>query len=99
VTNESLMRSKIIESPLTPEEIWSITDIHDTGLPYSLGDGISVSLIGRALDDYRPVSIRSYGFFGCFPSELPAGLREREEALSRRRELSGKFIAGIWERC
>jgi 2-polyprenyl-3-methyl-5-hydroxy-6-metoxy-1,4-benzoquinol methylase len=96
VVNQTLLEQGIIKNTLSDEEIWSVTDIHDVGLPHSIGDGISLEGLSGMLVHHKLVSARSYGFFGGFPSELPDPFREREKRLTDEGCMEGSFLGASW---
>lgn len=96
--NEALMSRGIVSTPLTDAELWSVTDIHCGGLPYSLGKGISIAQMTNALPEYRLIRRRSYGFFGVLESELPRRFRKEEIALRERGVLDGHLVSASWAR-
>lgn len=98
LVNERLLSTGVILRPMTAEEIWSVTDIHEDGLPYSVGEGISVEQLGDGLVDYNLVSFRSYGFFGRLWSELPPAFKAREENLIAENALNGRYLGCVWQR-
>jgi SAM-dependent methyltransferase len=91
-TNRELMQTGIISSPLSVEEIFSITDIHVRD------GGISIDRMKAWLPAYQLVSRRTYGFFGVLSSTLPPALRQREDQYSQAGELNGEHISAAWRR-
>jgi 2-polyprenyl-3-methyl-5-hydroxy-6-metoxy-1,4-benzoquinol methylase len=91
--NEILIQRSVISRPLTDEEIWMVTDIHERP-----GDGVSVSAMRHWMKDYELVSWHSYAFFGELWSELPRDLRHREEQLASSGDCDGATIAGVWKK-
>jgi ubiquinone/menaquinone biosynthesis C-methylase UbiE len=96
--NGRLIAAGFIKTPLTPGEIWSITDLHVGDLPYSASDGVGVDELAVALTDFDCVSLRTYGFFGVLASNLPAELASEERQLIDRSSPDGVFLAGTWMR-
>ncbi len=94
--NDRLLEKRAIAKRMTEEEIWSVTDIHVDGLPYSIGSGISLRKMANSLKDYRLVSSRSYGFFGYLESELPEAFQIRERELIDHRGANGRYLAATW---
>jgi SAM-dependent methyltransferase len=90
-TNKTLMQKGIIETPLSPTEIYSITDIHVLS-----GEGISIQRMKSWMPDYDCVSQRAYAFFGTLWSNLPDPLKSVEEDLVSRHALNGMHIGAIW---
>jgi SAM-dependent methyltransferase len=91
-TNTELLRTGIIQSPMTIAEVYAITDIHVQD-----GEGISISRMKQWLPDYELISQRSYGFFGELWYDLPAKLRSIEEDLIRRRKQNGFHVGAAWK--
>jgi len=96
--NRTLLDDGVVETGLTAEELWSVTDIHVPGNAFAVGNGVSMELIRRALPGYTSVVRRSYGFFGQLAGDLPAALRWRERALVKAGAREGYFLAGAWAR-
>lgn len=92
-TNRELIRSGMIETPLTTPEIFAITDIHVHD-----GGGISISQNKTWLPDYDLVSRRSYAFFGVLWSDLPDAQKKVEEQLIREGAQNGEYVAAVWRR-
>lgn len=88
--NKDLLAQRLILRPLTPVEIWSITDIHDDD------HGISFNEMKAACESLAPVKKVSYAFFGKMESELPNRLRSREIALFEENDLNGTIMGGVW---
>jgi ubiquinone/menaquinone biosynthesis C-methylase UbiE len=95
--NEKLLKLKIIQTPLKSTEIWSITDIHVEGLPYSDGKGISISFIEKTLEKYTLVKVRSYAFFGDMKSELPDVYQQKEEQWILEEKKDGRLVSAVWQ--
>ena len=93
--NQSLMDAGILRSPLSDEQMWTITDIHDP--PYQ-NAGISLGEMRGWLDSYELVSVRSYGFFGRLVSQLPRSFARREVALRENNVLNGHFLSASWRK-
>jgi 2-polyprenyl-3-methyl-5-hydroxy-6-metoxy-1,4-benzoquinol methylase len=92
-TNQELLRRRIILQPLSDEEIWSITDIHDDDR------GISLNEMTRALDThFRQVKTASYAFYGKLASDLPEELRSAEARLLESGDMNGTIMCGVWRR-
>jgi 2-polyprenyl-3-methyl-5-hydroxy-6-metoxy-1,4-benzoquinol methylase len=90
-TNQELVRMGIIQSPLSVEEIYSITDIHVLD-----GVGISIEKMIRWMTDYDLLSRTSYAFFGRLWSDLPPQFKKLEESLAEKRALNGLHVAAAW---
>jgi SAM-dependent methyltransferase len=91
-TNRALLGKGIVATPLSVQEIFSITDIHAQN-----GEGISISSMESWLPDYECLSRRSYAFFGRLPGALPKRWRRAEEDLIARQALNGLHIAAAWK--
>jgi 2-polyprenyl-3-methyl-5-hydroxy-6-metoxy-1,4-benzoquinol methylase len=96
--NRRLLAEGVIVTPLTPGELWSITDIHVNDLPYSSGEGVSLGTLKRVLRDYQLISARTYGHFGQLRSDLPQRFRTIEDELNDRKAASGFFLGAIWRK-
>jgi 2-polyprenyl-3-methyl-5-hydroxy-6-metoxy-1,4-benzoquinol methylase len=94
--NAVLLDRKIINQRLTPEELWSITDIHVEGLPYSANDGISKQKLTKSLRTYQLISYRTYDFFGTPNSNLTTSYQEKEQELSLNGDLNGRNFGSVW---
>lgn len=92
--NRALVEKGIIKTPLTFQEIYSITDIHvEDG-----GGGISLRKVREWLPDYDSISQRSYGFFSALASNLPAHMTRIEDELSQAKALNGLHVGAAWRR-
>jgi len=91
-TNRDLLSRKVLTTPLSVPELFSITDIHVMD-----GQGVSIARMRQWMPSHELVSERSYGYFGQLASELPPRWRQEENALSTRRDPAGMFIAGAWK--
>ena len=90
--NEALLARGVIDSPMTADEMWHVTDLH------VYDGGLSISQMTRDLNSYELLSKRSYGFFGELWSDLPSAFRAYEEELIRQRALNGRELAGVWQK-
>jgi SAM-dependent methyltransferase len=90
-TNKVLLKKGLIETPLSPLEIYAITDIH-----VGSGDGISIRHLKQQLPDYDCLSQRAYGFFGMLASDLPDHLKAIEEDLTAKNALNGAAVGAVW---
>jgi SAM-dependent methyltransferase len=97
-TNAALLDLGVIRTRMTAAELWSVTDPHVDGLPYSLGAGLSVSKMQSWLETFDLLSAPSYAFFGCTCSQLPPSFQGEELELVRQEARNGKLIAGAWQR-
>ena len=91
--NERLIALGIIHTPLSDEEMWTITDIHDF-----TGDGISLVRLREWLEHYELVSSRSFAFYGRMAYNLPTHLAERETQFSLQNLQNGKLLSAAWRK-
>jgi 2-polyprenyl-3-methyl-5-hydroxy-6-metoxy-1,4-benzoquinol methylase len=91
LTNQDLLAAGIISRPMSPHDIWAVTDIHD-----DLETGVSIRELARYLPEYELVSRRSYGFFGVLAAELNGTLREQERAAIAGRLQNGQYAGALW---
>lgn len=96
--NNNLLKNNIIHTSLTPQEIWSVTDIHVEDLPYSTNNGISVNGLTKLLYNFKLKVVKSYSFFGIMPSKLPPKYALLEKDLFNANDLNGRNISCIWEK-
>jgi 2-polyprenyl-3-methyl-5-hydroxy-6-metoxy-1,4-benzoquinol methylase len=94
--NTILLNKGVIHQPLTAEELWSVTDIHVEGLPYSANDGISKQMLTNALPVYQLISYRTYDFFGTPISNLTSLYQKKEQELSLKNDLNGRNFGSVW---
>jgi SAM-dependent methyltransferase len=92
-TNRALLEKGMISTPLSVEEIFSVTDIQI----HSGGGGVSISALKSWLSDYECLSLRSYGFFGELWGSLPAEYRKAEEDLIAQHAPNGSRIGAAWK--
>lgn len=90
-TNQALLKSGIVTTPLTVAEIYDITDIHVED-----GAGISIGQMKSWMPDYALLSQRAYGFFGKLASVLPPEARTAEEKLIQEHALNGFHVGAAW---
>jgi ubiquinone/menaquinone biosynthesis C-methylase UbiE len=90
--NDQLIAAGIIQKPMTPMDMWTVTDIHVHD-----GKGISIEGLTQLLSGHRLISRRSYAFFGKLLSELPISFREKEQGLIEKRALNGLEVSALWE--
>ena len=94
--NQKLLDDKVIHQPLTPTELWSVTDVLVEGLPYALSDGITKKLLIDNLPNYTLASYRTYGFYGTLYSNLDKIYKSREEALIEEKDQHGRNFSSAW---
>jgi ubiquinone/menaquinone biosynthesis C-methylase UbiE len=93
--NQKLIAAGLIKRKMSGPEIWSITDLRVGDLPYSGTDGISVDELATAMPACECLSIRTYGYFGELPSQLPPELAAEEQQLFAQSDEDGVFFAGL----
>ncbi|WP_165066844.1 class I SAM-dependent methyltransferase [Paludisphaera rhizosphaerae] len=91
--NRALLAQGVIRVPLTEDEIWSVTDIHD----HSAG-GVGIPDMAEALDGCELVAWHTFAFFGALRGQLPARFRRREDRLAADEDRDGSKIASVWRR-
>ncbi|MEX0641082.1 MAG: class I SAM-dependent methyltransferase [Pirellulales bacterium] len=96
--NQRLIDAGLIKVPLTPNEIWSITDLRMGNLPYSAVDGVGSDELKSALVEFESISMHTYGYYGVLPSNLPPGFAAKERTLFAESCPDGMFIAGAWRK-
>jgi SAM-dependent methyltransferase len=96
--NQKLIDAGLIKRGLSPQEIWSITDIRVGTLPYAASDGVGIDELAAAMPKSERISIRTYAFFGHAISVLPPEFAAEERRLIESADQSGTFLAGLWRR-
>jgi SAM-dependent methyltransferase len=91
--NRAWLAQGYIIRPMTPKDIWTITDIHD-----NYGDGMSLKSLRRPLPNYEMISSRTYGFFSKRISSLPPHLQRAETNLIGQRAQNGHYVSAAWQR-
>lgn len=91
-TNQELLNRRLIATPLSIAEIYSITDIH-----VSDGTGISIRQMKRWLPDYELISVRSYAYWGTLWSKLPPRMKKMEEQLADNKTSNGMHVGAVWK--
>jgi ubiquinone/menaquinone biosynthesis C-methylase UbiE len=94
--NRQLLNDHIIKESLTEVELWSITDIHVEGLPYSASNGISRQLLSDHLPRYSLKSYRTYCFYGLLTSHLDNRYQHFEQELILKHDLYGRNFSSLW---
>ncbi len=92
LVNTELLRRGVIQKPMTPGDIWSVTDIH-----IREDAGISIETVAQFLPEYRRVSYRTYGFYSVLGSTLPGALANEEQRLISEGSKAGAYFAGAWQ--
>jgi SAM-dependent methyltransferase len=91
-TNRTLVEKGFLETPLSVQELFEITDIHVQD-----GEGISIEAMKSWLPDYHCLSQRSYAFMGELWSTLPRRSRKMEEDLIAAKARNGFHTGAIWK--
>lgn len=94
--NDQLLKENVIKQPLTETEIWSVTDIHIEGLPYSIGKGIEKESLAKNLAQYSQTSYRTYGYFGMLMSNLDKRYQLTEKELASKNDQNGRYFCSAW---
>jgi 2-polyprenyl-3-methyl-5-hydroxy-6-metoxy-1,4-benzoquinol methylase len=92
-TNRDLLDQGVIHTPLTDEEIWSVTDIRD----HAAGE-ISPGTIGGWLKGYAVIANFTYAYFGRMRSRLPRRLQERDISLEALGDPHGTKLMMAWQK-
>jgi len=96
--NQELIRLNIIKTHLTPAEMWSITDIHVEGLPYSANNGISLKNLEKSAKELSLAYFNTYCFFGKLKSDLPEEYKAEENNLTLTDDKFGRNFNSMWIR-
>jgi 2-polyprenyl-3-methyl-5-hydroxy-6-metoxy-1,4-benzoquinol methylase len=96
--NQELIRLNMIKTHLTPAEIWSITDIHVEGLPYSANNGISLKNLEESAKIISLAYFNTYCFFGKLKSDLPEEYKAEENELTLTDDKFGRNFNSMWIR-
>jgi ubiquinone/menaquinone biosynthesis C-methylase UbiE len=91
-TNRRLLDKGVIESALTVDELFRVTDIHAAE-----GEGIAISRLRGWMPDYELISTRSYAFWGELWSDLPPHMKKIEDDLISKRATNGRYVGAIWK--
>ena len=94
--NDQLLKENVIKEALTETEIWSVTDIHIEGLPYSIGKGIEKENLLTSLPQYSLTSYRTYGYFGMLMSNLDKQYQQTEKELVSKNDQNGRYFCSAW---
>jgi ubiquinone/menaquinone biosynthesis C-methylase UbiE len=94
--NEVLLAEKTIKKRMTPDEIWSVTDIHVETKKDKFNKGISLQFLQNQLHNFELIKMRSYGFYGYLKSDLPKMYQEKEAQLIAENQPNGRNIGAIW---
>ncbi|RLJ79699.1 class I SAM-dependent methyltransferase [Pedobacter alluvionis] len=96
--NQELIHLNVINTHLTPAEIWSITDIHVEGLPYSANNGISLKNLEESVKELSLAYFNTYCFFGTLKSDLPEEYKAEENNLTLTDDKFGRNFNSMWIR-
>ena len=94
--NGELLKQNIIHTRLTHEEMWSVTDIHVEGLPYSNNKGISIKALEHLNNRLKLISYVTYCFFGSLKHYLPDEFKAKEEELTIANDRYGRNFGSLW---
>ena len=98
LVNNYLLKDGVIKKRMSAKEIWSITDIHVEGLPFSKKRGICLSEMGNSLDELSLVAHRSYGFYGRLGFELDEEFAAKEKELISSGSKEGRYLVAAWRK-
>ncbi|SHO64482.1 class I SAM-dependent DNA methyltransferase [Algoriphagus zhangzhouensis] len=98
LVNNALLEKGVIKKRMNAKEIWSITDIHVEGLPYSKKKGILLSEMKTMLSPLELVGQRSYGFYGRLGFELDKEYTDLEQNLIKSGSKEGRYLAAAWKK-
>ncbi len=102
--NRLLIASRVIQSPLTRQEIGRLVDIHDPLVePDALGLGQNGFLLDELasglLSHFRLVTFKSYAFLGDLDTtSAPAKWREKARRLAARDPDDGASFCAAWQK-
>ena len=96
--NRKLIDQKVIHSPLTIHEVYSITDIHNEKLPYATNQGVSLKKLSCLLNSYKMRHSCSYAYFGKLASDLPRPFKQQDYSLFQLCAPNGKLISALWQK-
>jgi len=94
--NRNLLAAGAIKAPMSPAEIWSVTDVHVEGLPFAIGKGISLEVLSNVLPEFGSIEWKTYAFFGVLSAGLPKQLIQEDQKLFKSGDMHGAQIAGVW---
>lgn len=94
--NDQLLAEKTIKRRMTPDEIWSVTDIHVETKKDKFNKGISLQFLKNQLQNFELIKMRSYAFYGYLKSDLPLVYQEKESQLIAENMLNGRNIGAVW---
>lgn len=94
--NRRLIRLGVVQQALSASEIWSVTDCHIGGLPYSAGEGISIDLLKSSLSGFVLDKRFTYGFFGELEYNLPSSFKDMEKEMFAAGSQNGLYLAAVW---
>jgi len=94
--NNQLLKENVVREALTETEIWSVTDIHIEGLPYSIGKGIEKDNLEKNLPLYSLAGYRTYGYYGMLMSNLDKQYQQAEKGLASENDQNGRYFCSAW---
>lgn len=98
LVNNHLLEKGYIKRRMTAKELWSVTDIHVEGLPFSTKKGISMQELGKKLQAFSLLTDRYYGYFGRLGFELTGSFADREQELIKQKSKEGRYLAAVWKK-
>jgi len=98
MTNDELLRKKVVGRTLSPQEVWAVTDFHLPGQPGQFGAGIDLGFLARHLDPLHLDEYFTYDFFGYVGQPIPPRLAAAEDALFQRSDRHGVQFASRWRK-
>ncbi|MBS1534286.1 MAG: class I SAM-dependent methyltransferase [Bacteroidetes bacterium] len=94
--NDQLLAEKTIKRRMSPNEIWSVTDIHVATQNSPANKGISLKFLQNQLQNFVLIKMRSYGFYGYLKSDLTADYPEKESRLIAESKPNGRNLSAVW---
>jgi len=94
--NNELIKQNIVHTKLEPGEMWSVTDIHVEGLPYSNKKGISIKAVEKYNKELQLLNYVTYCFFGPLKYYLPEKFKVMETELTDSNDKYGRNFGSIW---
>jgi len=94
--NNELIKQNIVHTKLEPGEMWSVTDIHVEGLPYSNKKGISIKALEKSNKELQLLNYVTYCFFGPLKYYLPEKFKVMEKELTDIGDKYGRNFGSIW---
>jgi 2-polyprenyl-3-methyl-5-hydroxy-6-metoxy-1,4-benzoquinol methylase len=91
LTNQELLTSGVIAKPMSPPDIWAITDLHDNE-----DTGVSIEQMKPLLPGYDLISSRSYAFCGQLAGGLTGSRLQQESELIAQQAPNGQYVGAVW---